>query len=260
MKRLRTEAEALCRAVAPELAGRPLYVVLASDVYADPGNGDGPDGCTMRHLDLMLRPTLERLGRWSGRGPAMVLDPRSIARTAARRIRPARRRVFAPAALGVAIHELAHVLTAEPDEAEPTAEYVKAGRAMLTADADGTETPTNGPGAAVPWRGHEWAFIRAALHLTHRAAALGVDLTPRDVFDAEPHGLAPTGRYVAALGDEPDRLAGCDFATIARTPPPAAFAELWLADVRGWLERPDVRDEMVRMLARCAHRITIPQA
>lgn len=47
---LRTEAEALCRAVAPELNGRPLYVVLASDMYADPGNGEGPDGCTMRHL------------------------------------------------------------------------------------------------------------------------------------------------------------------------------------------------------------------
>lgn len=260
MKRLRTEAEALCRAVAPELAGRPLYVVLASDVYPDAGNGDGPDGCTMRHLDLMLRPTLERLGRWSGRGPAMVLDPRAIARNAERRIRPARRRAFAPAAFGVALHETAHVLTAEPGEGEPSAEYLEAGRAMLTADADGTDKPTNGPGAAVPWRGHEWAFIRAAMHLAHRAAALGVDLTPRDVFDAEPHGLAPTCRYMAALGDEPDRLAGCDFATIALTPPPVAFAELWLADVRGWLERPDARDEMVRMLARCAHRITIPQA
>jgi hypothetical protein len=131
---------------------------------------------------------------------------------------------------------------------------------MLTADADGTDPPTNGPGAAIPWRGHEWAFIRAALHLAHRAAALGVDLTPRDVFDAETYGLTPTGRYVAALGDEPDRLAGCDFATVARTPPPAAFGELWLADVRRWLERPDARDEMVRMLARCAHRITIPEA
>ncbi len=131
---------------------------------------------------------------------------------------------------------------------------------MLTADMDGMDTPTNGPGAAVPWRGHEWAFIRAALHLTHRAAVLGVDLTPRDVFDAEPHGLAPTCRYMAALGDEPDRLAGRDFATIEQAPPQAAFAELWLADVRRWLERPDVRAEMVLMLARCAHRITIPQA
>ncbi|MGD8454687.1 MAG: hypothetical protein PVJ57_22970 [Phycisphaerae bacterium] len=49
MKQLRTEAEALCRAVAPELNGRPLYVVLASDVYPTAGNGDGPDGGTMRH-------------------------------------------------------------------------------------------------------------------------------------------------------------------------------------------------------------------
>jgi hypothetical protein len=189
----------------------------------------------------------------------MVLDPRAIARNAERRIRPARRRIFAPLAFGVALHELAHVLTAEPDEAEPSAEYVEAGRAMLTADAAG-KTPTTGPGAAVPWRGHEWAFIRAALHLARRAAALGLDLTPHDVFDAETYGLAPTGRYVAALGDEPERLAGRDFATIARTPPPAAFGELWLADVRRWLERPDTRDEMATMLARCAHRITIPQA
>jgi hypothetical protein len=44
MRRLWTEGEALCRAVAREPAGRPLYVVLAFDVYPDPGNGDGPDG------------------------------------------------------------------------------------------------------------------------------------------------------------------------------------------------------------------------
>ncbi len=260
MKRLQAEAETLCRAVAPELAGRPLYVVFASDVYPSAGNGDGPDGCTMRHLDLMLRPTLERLGRWSGRGPAMLLDPRTIARGAERRIRPARLRAFTPSAFGVVLHELAHVLTTEPDEAEPSAEYVQAGQAMLTADVGGTAAPTNGPGAAVPWRWHEWAFIRTALHLAHRAAALGVDLMPRDVLDAETYGLAPTCRYTAALADEPKRLTGCDFATIARTSPPAAFAELWLTDVRRWLDRPDAHDEMASMLARCAHRITIPLA
>lgn len=58
MKWPQIEVEALCRAGAPELARRPLYLVPVTDVYPNAGNGDGPDGCTMRRLDRMLRPTL----------------------------------------------------------------------------------------------------------------------------------------------------------------------------------------------------------
>jgi len=77
------------------------------------------NGCTLRHLDLILQPVLERLGRWHGRAPAMLLDPKSIASGSAHRPVTSRRRVFAANALGVVLHELAHVIDAGPAEPRP---------------------------------------------------------------------------------------------------------------------------------------------
>ncbi|MBW7905303.1 MAG: hypothetical protein LC135_05315 [Phycisphaerae bacterium] len=256
MKRLCVEAEALCRAVAPDLAGGPLYIVLPSDLPAELRPRVASDGCTMRHLDLILRPMLERAGRWRGRGPAMLIDAPTIASGERHRPRFVRRRVFGVSAFGIVLHELAHVLDAGPGDADPPAELVAFGRAILTADE--SVAPTNGPGAAVPWRWHEWRFIRTALHLAHRAAACGVALWPSGVFDASDYGLSPTRAYMRALGDEPDRFAGRDFATIFATPVPPAFAGLWRADMRRWLSQSEPTDELSQALATGERRILIP--
>lgn len=262
MNHLAPRAEALCRAVAPDVASGPFYVVLRPDLPPEYQGGDGGAlALTSRHLDLMLHPTLERQHRWHGRGPAILLDPVAIAADAAHRPRASRRRVFPAVAVGIVLHELAHVVASPAlDEAEPDPGLIQFGRLSLAADLTGTEAPTNGPGAAVPWRGHEWPFIRIALHLTHRAAALGVDVTARDVFDARDYELSPTYQYIAALDDEPGRLAGNPITTINRAPPPAAFVALWEADVRAWMSQHRITHELSMTLAACGRRISIPTA
>jgi hypothetical protein len=158
--------------------------------------------------------------------------------------------------MSLVLHELAHIVVAgrREDETEPDPNLIQFGRLTLAADLTGTEPPTNGPGAAVPWRGHEWPFIRIALHLAHRAAGLGLDVAARDVFDARDYELSPTNRYVAALGDEPARLAGRPVTTISQLLPPAAFVALWQADVRAWASQHDITDELSMTLAACGRR------
>lgn len=252
----------LRRAVAPDVATGPLYVVLRPDLPPEYQGGDaGPLALTSRHLDLMLRPTLERQRRWRGRGPAILLNPAAIAADAAARPRPSRRRVFPAVAMGVVLHELAHIVVAGPrDQAEPDPDLIQFGRLSLAADLTGNEPPTNGPGATVPWRGHEWPFIRIAIHLAHRAAMLGVDVPATDVFDARDYELSPTFRYVAALGDEPARLAETLITTINNMPPPAALVALWQAEVSAWESRHEITDESSMTLAACGRHNSIPKA
>jgi hypothetical protein len=257
---LAAQAEALARSVAPDVATGPLYVVLRPDLSPEYQGGDGgPLALTSRHLDLMLRPTLERQRRWRGRGPAILLDPVVIAAEAGHRVRPARRRVFPAVAAGVVLHELAHIVVAGPrDDAAPDPDLIQFGRLSLAADLTSIEAPTNGPGAAVPWRGHEWPFIRIALHLAHRAAVMCVAVTASDLFDARDYELSPTHRYIAALGDEPERLARQPPMAISQVPPPTAFVALWHADVRAWKSRHEFTDESSMTLAACGRRIFNP--
>lgn len=261
-RRLAAQAEALCRTLAPDVATGPFYVVLRPDLPTEYQGGDGGAlALTSRHLDLMLRPTLKRQRRWRGRGPAILLDPVAIAADAGHRPGSSRRRVFPAAAMGVVLHELAHIVDAGPrDEAEPDPALIQFGRLTLAADLTGTEAPTNGPGARVPWRGHEWSFIRIALHLAHRAAGLRVDVTASDVFEARDYELSPTHRYVASLGDEPALLASQPITTINSVPPPGAFVELWDADVRDWAARHEITDELSMTLAAGGRRIFSPRA
>lgn len=259
---LAAQAEALARSVAPDVATGPFYVVLRPDLPPEyQGGVDGPLALTSRRLDLMLAPTLERQRRWRGRGPAILLDPAAIAADAARRPRSSRRRVFPAVVIGVVLHELAHIVVAGPrDDSEPDPDLIQFGRLTLAADLTGTEVPTNGPGADVPWRGHEWPFIRVALHLAHRAAALGVPVAASDVFDARDHELSPTFRYVAALGNEPARLANTPITTISQIAPPDAFVALWQADVRAWISQHEITRELSMTFAACGRRIFISTA
>lgn len=261
MRRLVAQAEALCRAVAPDVADGPLYVLLDAELPAELRAADGPAGYTTRHLDLILRPTLERRGRWRGRGPAMVVVPDALAAGLGHLTRPARRRGFIPEMLGTVLHELAHVLDLGPSRGpEPSANFIRFAALALEAELHGVTEPTNGPRSDVPWHRHEAAFIRTAVHLAYRARAQGVHMPPEDVFDATEYGLSPTRRYAAALGDEPARLAGCDFATIRATPPPVAFAELWQADVQRWKSQATPTDELSKTLAACERRNNTPGA
>ncbi|MGE3780519.1 MAG: hypothetical protein AB7F89_25240, partial [Pirellulaceae bacterium] len=65
-----------------------------------------------------------------------------------------------------------------------------------------------------------------------------------DVIDLGEYGLSSTFRYATALGDEPERMAGCDFETIRHTTPPAEFTDLWWADVERWVSRAETTNEI----------------
>jgi hypothetical protein len=158
-------------------------------------------------------------------------------------------------ATGFVLHELAHITDAGlRDDAEPDADLIQFGRLLLAADLVGKESPTNGPGAVIPWGGHEWLFIRVALHLAHRAWHAGVDPVSTDVFDALHYGLSHTARYAQALGAEPERLVGADFATIVATEPPAAFTALWQADIARWNDTHSTNTDVHQPLAVSEHR------
>jgi hypothetical protein len=77
-------------------------------------------------------------------------------------------------------------------------------------------------------------FIYIAPHLAHRARHAGIDLLPIGVFHAAHYGLSATARYAHALGAEPERLVGADFAMIVATEPAAAFTARWQADIAPW--------------------------
>lgn len=254
-------AEMLCHVVAPELAGRPVYIELRTDLPRDWAGGEDYAGCTIAHLDLILRPTLEECRRWRGRGPAMLIDPTAVATAARYRARPSRKRAFLPAFFGIVLHELAHILDMDfVPRHEPEEWWVRAGRRLFSEPAAPDSRPTNGPGALVPWRMHEWPFIRIALHLAERASAAGADVSPHGLIDLGEYGLSSTFQYARALGDEPARMAGRDFATIRRTTPPAAFADLWNADVDRWIAQAETTNELPMTLAACGRRVSSPPA
>lgn len=264
MKRLASQAESLCRAVAPDLAGRPLYIVLPS-VLKDLRFADGPLGFTSGYLDLILRPELERLGRWRGRGPAIVIDPEAIASGRAEQFTLARRRHFQADAMGIVLHELAHIfdlgfggLYADGPEPEPDPQFVEFARLVLVADGNGSVPPSNGPNAAVPWHRHESGLIRIALHLAHRATAAGILLYGSDIIDAADYGLSSTWAYAKALGDEPARLADWSFEAIRQTAPPSAFMALWQADVRRWYAEQPTKSKSASPAA-CGRACLSPQ-
>jgi len=63
-------------------------------------------------------------------------------------------------------------------------------------------------------------------------------------------------RYAKALGDEPERLAGCDFETIRSSAPPTAFTELWWADVERWVSQAEMTNEIPIALAACVRQVS----
>ncbi len=251
-------AEALCRAVAPDLSDGPLYILLRSELPPDIQKPPHTIAFTMQILDLILRPTLERLGRWRGRGPAMIIDPAEVAAVSAHRPRVSRQRSFKPVFLGAILHELSHILDlGQDEEADPPALVVEIGRRVISAESASELPPSNGHGAPIPWRLHDWRFIRVALHLAYRAIQAGEQISALDIIDTAELGLSPIWQYAKALGDEPDRLVHQSFAVIHATPVPKAFAAVWRRDLLRWLLPVISREDLAVRLEACGRRVFI---
>jgi len=221
------QAERLCRQIAPrDLGDTPLYIVPQSRLPADRGSLSICDGFTTPSLDLYLRDVIGPA--WRGRGPSIVIKD----------VAPAGEmdeQDVETAFMGIAIHELAHILGrtnlyADRDEADQTA---------ILAEAADMARRVAGPlvreNRTIPFLGHGARFIRIVLHLCHRASAAGAPIAPREVFDGTGYCLSRMNQYRSALGAEPRRLAQAGMREILDTPYPQAFWRLWTTDLARWL-------------------------
>jgi hypothetical protein len=235
MKNLTVKIEELFKQVAPELyAGpesRPVYVALTSDLPSSLAGTGCVCGLTSPFLDLVLKPMLERQGKWRGRGAGILISPRAIASLSKKRPRESRVRHLSLRILATALHELGHVLDpyfldSVDDVQQASTENVAAYRVALE-----QFTPAKLLDGGFGLQYHGWQFLRACLHLGHRARTVGAAIEDIDVFAIHSYRLSPVYKYSTAIGDEPERLAESTFRQIWDTPPPKEFANLWRKDV-----------------------------
>ena len=219
-------AQELCRTVADrDLDGLPLYILLQSEVADVMGPDNFSDGYTTPNLDLNLQSSIGNA--WLGRGPCMVVNDVSLADE------------YCPEdvdimAFSTVLHELAHILDRPmPVDFQAVPDPVRIQfETLIIANALKHEYRP----MPAPYHGHEDPFIRIAIHLHYRANAVGVKSIPNQLCAGRRYGLSHAHRYMEALGEEPIELAHLPFAEITRTPPPAAFQDLWQADVRSYHE------------------------
>jgi hypothetical protein len=220
MEAWRVEAENLLRLIAPrDFDGAPIYICIRSEVTED---FDGLPGCnayTAVSLDKLLQPILEYQGRWQGRGFATVVHEGRF-RASHRHLAPWElEEVF----MKWALHEVAHYF-----DIGRAMSFHEWGGPMLKAVASALRDP---PPKKNPWSGHESSFIRAALHIHHRANAVGFTIRSADMSAAgEQYGLAPIEQYAEVLGDEPSRRIEESLFDIIDSKPPTEFEEFAARD------------------------------
>jgi hypothetical protein len=189
-------------------------------------------------LDLIAKPAIGE--RWQGRGPAILLNDQSLWRLACQRAE----KCLTPAASArlffahqicpaVALHEFGHVCDdgfTRPEVMTPERYAAKLLPEFRSFLASAEVTPLERPDLH-----HGATWIRCTLHLIHRAvlarpfSSLGLELHFVTLV-TEGYRLSPTWKYEAALGDEPERLAGLSFAEIVKMPPPEQFTALFSSD------------------------------
>ncbi len=231
LDRLRKNIEAECRAIAPaDLAGRPLYVVLGSQLAAETA-GDRLYGCTLNSLDLIARPHLDV---WHGRGPAFLINDRAIfADTLTLHpyaVRSAILNIFERTCREIAIHEFSHILERGTARGEaPSPAIMAAVRSEFCRASEGTDATATAPRIDLQ-HGPRW--IRLVVHAVHRANSNGGRcLALENVAGNIGRGLSPASHYAMSLADEPERMADRRFSEIVAMPVPRTFDALWASDV-----------------------------
>jgi hypothetical protein len=212
----------LCRRVAPDdLAELPLYIVAQSAIRDTLGEARQTYGYTLGRLDLILR---DQIGpAWQGRGPCIVCNDLAMRED----LGP----FLTPTFLATALHELAHVLergmTFEDQSEMCPDRLIFDG--LVVARAMNELVPATQ--ARQRFLQHDDRFLRTILHLCHRAERAGVIVAPGLVCPNRQYGLSHANAYRAALGDEPERMAGSTIHDLLRSPAPGAFACLWADDL-----------------------------
>ncbi|HET6917820.1 MAG TPA: hypothetical protein VFH56_17165 [Acidimicrobiales bacterium] len=214
------ECSSLCRLVAPlDLKGRACYTIPAELMGEevpkfDPSIGAWV-GITWLQADSECQPWLSKHGEWKGPGFGCLLKP------------PA----SAPPEFwaAIAMHELGHWLAGWPVRLPQTAsDRFRAEVAAYSARVeDAGRLATDAARYIVA---HHYAWLRAMLHLQHRAMAGGCQF-PLEFLMALEH-LSALEDYRAVLWPELEsRSPEESIIGILESPPPADFAWLWARDV-----------------------------
>lgn len=223
--------ERTCERLAGDAA--PVVYIIRRDELGPP-TGDRVWGATSPDLCWILRPLIERAGRWRGPGAAMVVDIHSLVAGVRRATAPALRRRCARMELAsLVVHELAHAAVDGVDP-EPPPLPLAIARATVAEGIDraGAEVPVG-----EPWQHHGLPWIRAALHLTRRAIAVGLPVNELAVVDTMRYGLSPTACYSEAMQGELRTHASTPLADVLKLAPPAGFARLWREDLEDHARR-----------------------
>jgi hypothetical protein len=197
--------------LAPELAQSQLYVC------DHPEGVPRPDvfGYTVANSP-QLQAALERAGEWEGNGQFVVFaDP-----TMSDGMRDV-----------VLLHELSHRLPFAPSQ--QTAAHSAAKFAEFISSA-AEPLPTNQPAFAFGDHGIE--HVRIALHCWWRAALLGKFVWFAGLCAGPAYQLSPPIFYWRAIGNEPVRMQHATFTEILNTPAPDDFNQLFLTDIRRWIQ------------------------
>jgi hypothetical protein len=194
-------------ALAAELVGRPVYVLLASD-GADFGS-ESTGGLYGRRLDLLARDHLQAAGRWQGRRPAVFIDD----------VRADAWQVEA-----IIVHELAHFADIGFNET-PEAEVCDI---ILNFTRRIHEQSVGAPVERVSHDPqHSARFVRGCIHLWRRYQRTGRWCPPEWLWQGELYGAPEPIAVIRALGDEPDRLAKLPVSLVVDLPAPPQFDELF---------------------------------
>lgn len=216
------KAVALCRRIAPlDLAGLPIYIVPQSAIAAQFGDAASTYGYTMQWLDWVLHDPIGTA--WQGRGPCIVVNDLAMTQDLGPDIEVA--------FLATVIHELAHVFERDMRyDARPdiSADRLVFERLKLAHDV---EQPVPACERVRTYHQHDQRFIRAVLHLRHRAERCGAMLVAAMLFNDGPAVYVTPFDYLLALQNEPERRIDAGIREILASPVPPAFARLWAVEL-----------------------------
>jgi hypothetical protein len=222
------QIERVLRGLVP---GQQIYVLFSTQV-PERFRPKNVFGLTCKGLDVALHESLGK--RFTKRGRVIILDC-AMCRSFAFAARPLIREVLTTRRqlLQTAGHELAHIVIDLDLPGEETPQFAAIAKfAMEKFAAAPAPRPAEQP---IPWTDHNGRFFRVVLHIAHRMRSHVRDWLPYDgwIFP-EAYGLSRERQYAAALDHEPEELAHLPLRELSTIAPPAAFAELWRADIRGW--------------------------
>jgi hypothetical protein len=214
-----SKAAEVCRAAAgPDLADLPVYVLDAGEA-PDMFQPRGCWGYTAPWLSDAFRPFLESRQQWTGPGFATIIDIAKL---------PFPEAWKGYRAVEIALHELAHFLESMAVRKFMGIDELPIATAQIVQSCAET---LDKPPAAEPWSMHGAIFIRAALHLAHRARAAGFSISGSNMYIAgDCYGLSELRHYVSALADELDERFDERITQILPTTEPPEFARLFEAD------------------------------